>query len=186
MYTTFELGLMNAYLFLIVYIIITVIPSVYKKKNKHEDSSQKIKRDNFFRFLYNLSSIMFILAVIVSFLAPIVFDTVFFNFGFVLWTIGIIIAISVCISWIKTSADSLVMMGMYKYSRNPMYLSFFFAYVGIVLMSNSLIFLIITIFYMIVIVLYVGYEEEFCIEKYGEKYKEYMKKTSRWIGFKRY
>ncbi len=186
-YNNFELGLINAYILLIVYLIITILPFVYKKKNRPEDSSKKkIKRDGFFRFIYDLSSIFFILAIILSFFLPIVFDSIFFYLGIVLWAIGIIIVSSACISWIKTPADELVTTGMYKHSRNPMYLSFFFAYIGIGLISNSWIFLIITFVYMIIIVLFVKYEEKFCLEKYGEKYKNYTKKTPRWIGFKKY
>jgi protein-S-isoprenylcysteine O-methyltransferase Ste14 len=67
-----------------------------------------------------------------------------------------------------------------------MYLSVFFAYIGIGLISNSWIFLIITFVDIIIIILFVKYEEKFCLEKYGEEYKNYMKKTPRWIGFKKY
>lgn len=185
-HTNFELGLLNAYLLLIVYLIITILPFVYKKKNRPEDlATKKIKRDDSFRFIYQLSSIMFILAIIVSFFLPIVFDSIFFYIGIVLWTAGIIIVSSVCISWVKTPTDKPVTTGMYKYSRNPMYISFFFAYIGIGLVSNSWIFLIITFVYMMITVLFVKYEENFCLERYGDKYKSYMKKTPRWIGFKK-
>jgi hypothetical protein len=80
-HTIFELGLINAYLLLIVYHIITIFPFVYTKKNELEDSpKKKFKRDGFFRFIYKLSSIMSTLAIIVSFFLPIVFS---FNFFFI-------------------------------------------------------------------------------------------------------
>lgn len=185
-HTNFELGLLNAYLFVVVYLILTILPFLFKKDKKSEEKSHKKTKNGFFyRFIYNMSSIMFILAIAVSFFLPLVFDSVFFVIGIGLWAIGIIIVSSVCITWIKTPSDKLLTEGMYKYSRNPMYLSFFFAYTGIGLISKSWIFLTITFVYMIVVVLFVKEEEKICLEKYGEEYKEYMNKTPRWIVFKK-
>ena len=182
----FELGLFNIYIFLIVYLIITNLSFINRKRNRaKEPSERKIKRDNFSRVTYILSSIMFALVIIISFFLPIDFNSILFYLGLFLWAIGIIIVSSTSMSWIKTPENKLVTIGMYKYSRNPMYISFFFTYIGIGLISNSWIFLIITFVYIMIIMLEVKNEEKLCLKKYGDKYKNYMKKTPRWIGLKK-
>jgi len=182
--TNFELGIFNAYFLALIYFIISILSSVFKKKNKSKGvNHSKLKDDDFFKVIYWLSFIMFILTIIVSFFLPIVFDSIFFYIGIVLWFIGIIIVSSVVISWVKTPQGKPVTTGTYKYSRNPMYISFFFAYIGIGIISISWVFLMLVFVNIFITIIFVEYEEKTCIEKYGNVYKDYMKKTSRWIGF---
>jgi protein-S-isoprenylcysteine O-methyltransferase Ste14 len=49
-------------------------------------------------------------------------------------------------------------------------------------MSLSWIFLIILIILLIHLVLVVPVEEQYCLNRYGNEYQEYLKRTPRWIG----
>ena len=49
-------------------------------------------------------------------------------------------------------------------------------------MTISWIFLIILFIVMVHMFIVVPAEEKFCIEKYGDSYLEYMRKTYRWFG----
>nr|NIO37398.1 DUF1295 domain-containing protein [Candidatus Bathyarchaeota archaeon] len=72
--------------------------------------------------------------------------------------------------------------GVYTISRNPMYFSMFLIFVGIGLASASWLFLLLAIFWIAVVDRGVVAEERLCLETYGDSYREYMKKTPRWIG----
>lgn len=184
--TNFELGIFNAYLLLLIYFVLSILPFVFKRnKRLKEISPTNVKGDDFAKAICWLCFIVFILAFIVSFFLPIVFNSIFFYIGIVLWIIGIIIVSSVFISWVKTSSGKPVTTGAYKYSRNPMYISFFFTYIGVGIVSVSWVFLMLTFVYIFITIIFVEYEEKTCIEKYGDAYRIYMKDTPRWISFSR-
>lgn len=78
--------------------------------------------------------------------------------------------------------NKLVTSGIYKYSRNPMYLGFL-----IIVISSSIFYLniysILTplFFYLWINRFQIKREEVFLTEKFGEDYLSYKKKTRRWI-----
>jgi len=78
--------------------------------------------------------------------------------------------------------NKLVTSGIYKYSRNPMYLGLL-----MIVISSSIfylnIFSILTplFFYLWINRFQIKREEVFLTEKFGEDYLSYKKKTRRWI-----
>ena len=78
--------------------------------------------------------------------------------------------------------NKLVTSGIYKYSRNPMYLGLL-----IIVISSSIFYLniysILTplFFYLWINRFQIKREEVFLTEKFGEDYLSYKKKTRRWI-----
>ena len=78
--------------------------------------------------------------------------------------------------------NKLVTSGIYKYTRNPMYLGLL-----MIVISSSIFYLniysILTplFFYLWINRFQIKREEVFLIEKFGEDYLSYKKKTRRWI-----
>lgn len=80
------------------------------------------------------------------------------------------------------SADTLVSSGIYRVSRNPMYLSLVFLLIAMVLYLESL-------WSIIVVCLFVVYmnrfqiipEERAMIKLFGNEYVDYMQRVRRWI-----
>lgn len=78
--------------------------------------------------------------------------------------------------------DILVTKGIYKISRNPMYLGFLIALFGIAILLGDLVsFFLVFIFYKLVEVWYIKYEESIMEEMFKDSYKEYKQKVRRWI-----
>lgn len=72
--------------------------------------------------------------------------------------------------------------GIFKYSRNPMYLGFIIALLGVIIILGSAQTLIILFFFIIIIdQWYVKFEERMMIKKFEQEYKNYMKTTRRWL-----
>lgn len=85
-------------------------------------------------------------------------------------------------SLIGSEPEYLVLNGLYKRSRNPMYLGVVLTVFGEGLyFQHSILliyaFLLLLIFHLIVIRI----EEPHLLKKYGENYKSYLKKTPRWF-----
>ena len=106
--------------------------------------------------------------------------------------IGILILINPIFKFIKSKTtidpikfkkvNKLIISGIYKYSRNPMYLGLL-----MIVISTSIfylnIFSIITpiLFYFWINRFQIKREEIFLTEKFGEEYMSYKIKTRRWI-----
>ena len=77
---------------------------------------------------------------------------------------------------------AIVDSGPYKLSRNPMYLSFVVAYVGVSLLANSVVMLALTPVFMLWITRWVILPEESYLEKhFGEEYLQLKRSTRRWL-----
>ena len=85
-------------------------------------------------------------------------------------------------------SDKLITDGILRYVRNPMYFGILLIYVAFLFLSISLI---CVGFFIIVFLVYnwmVNFEENILLDMFGEEYKEYRRKVSKWIPnpFKKY
>jgi protein-S-isoprenylcysteine O-methyltransferase Ste14 len=176
----FELGLWNAWIFM--------IPSIFtwpfffhlaKVRAPHPSTSDLSK----FKMIFCVfSKLIFIPAVIYSFFLPLKLGATWFYVGLSVTLIGLIGSVIILINWAKTKPGKPVTKGLYRYSRHPMYVTNFVFLLGVSIITASWIFLLITIIIIIGAVVFIGLEEQQCIDHYGKTYREYMKRTSRWIG----
>ncbi|ANI88360.1 hypothetical protein A9P82_03020 [Arachidicoccus ginsenosidimutans] len=79
-------------------------------------------------------------------------------------------------------ANNLQTGGVYKFSRNPMYIGFFFMYFGAAFIWGNWWTFIVSPFLVLVIDLYVvNREEKYLRRKFGHDYKEYKKNVRKWL-----
>ena len=78
--------------------------------------------------------------------------------------------------------DKLIMQGVYKISRNPMYLGMLLGLIGLCILLGSLItFIFPIIFFIILEKLFIPIEEESMKRTFGNYYIKYKNKVRRWI-----
>ena len=79
--------------------------------------------------------------------------------------------------------DVLVTQGVYKYSRNPMYLGFVTALFGCCLLMGGAFssFILVIIFFIVTDRWYILFEEQAMLSKFGLDYEKYCSKVRRWI-----
>lgn len=78
--------------------------------------------------------------------------------------------------------DILVTDGLYRISRNPMYLGFLVALLGVaIVLGNFSSILVVIGFFVITDRWYINFEEEVMAKKFGDQYEEYKAKTRRWL-----
>ncbi len=76
----------------------------------------------------------------------------------------------------------IVTSGIYRFSRNPIYLSLTILYLGVALLVNSLwILLLLAPVLLLVNFGVVHREENYLKSKFGDEYKRYQSSTRRWI-----
>ena len=76
----------------------------------------------------------------------------------------------------------LITEGMYRYSRNPMYLGLLLLIIAATIWFGTWFGIIISVFFILLInILQIIPEEEALLQIFGEEYLEYKKKVRRWI-----
>ena len=79
-------------------------------------------------------------------------------------------------------SSSLVTNGIFRISRNAMYLGFVLILIGIALLLGSLSpYLVIVAFIILIDRMYIRVEEHMLAEKFGAKWESYKATTRRWI-----
>ena len=79
-------------------------------------------------------------------------------------------------------ASSLVVAGIFQYSRNPMYLGMLFVLIGLSFKFNLIGGIIFTLLFMLFITAFQIKPEEQTMDKlFGDEFKEYKKKVRMWL-----
>jgi protein-S-isoprenylcysteine O-methyltransferase Ste14 len=186
----FEIGLWNAWIFelcalLPLPILLLIQKRRASKSEKDADSKSELDYMNETeKRLFAFSRVVMFLPVIYSIFLPFELGTTWFYVGLPIALVGLIILLTV---WVKFATaiidDKLITTGLYRYSRHPMYLTWFLMGVGISIACASWLFLLLAIASMLFAhVRFAGFEERLCLEKYGDAYREYMNRTPRYIG----
>ena len=80
------------------------------------------------------------------------------------------------------SSSSLVLSGIYKFSRNPMYLGFLLALFGwAVFLSNALAFVFLPAFIFYMNRFQIEPEEKALAGKFGQEFVDYKSRVRRWL-----
>lgn len=101
--------------------------------------------------------------------------------GLALYVIGTVLYTVSVINYAKPKESGINTRGLYRVSRNPMYVAFFIYFLGCAVMTSSLILLAILLAYQISNHVIIKSEERWCAEKFGDEYREYMKRVRRYI-----
>lgn len=80
------------------------------------------------------------------------------------------------------TSTRLLTHGIYRYSRNPIYLAMLTVLLGLAITLGSLTpFLVLPVFFFIIQEAYVKHEEPFLENIFGEEYRKYKSQVRRWL-----
>lgn len=94
---------------------------------------------------------------------------------------GIGVLIFSTISFARPNPNGININGIYKISRNPMYVGYYIYYLGCVLLTHSWLLLISLIIFQISTHWIILSEERWCIHEFGNEYRSYMDRVRRYI-----
>jgi len=179
----FEIGIWNAWIFMSVFII-QMLAILLLGKRVWERSSlpsdfKKSRRESKAGIIGNA---IWFLATSYSVFLPFQLGTNWFYVGLIIFLVGLLILTTATVNFATAPMEKPITRGMYRFSRHPLYLSLFVIYIGTSIAATSWIFLLLGMANYLWIRTESLVEERYCLEKYGNEYIEFMKKTPRWIG----
>lgn len=130
-----------------------------------------------------LVKIFFLLDFILLTLVPIEFESIEFIVGLVLYIIGFTIFGLAIFYFARTPPNVPVTKGIYRYSRNPQILGLNIFFIGINVISMSVLLILIGVIGIFGAHFRIITEEKQCLLQYGESYQNYMEKVPRYFIF---
>ncbi len=120
--------------------------------------------------------------LIYSIFLPLKLGTLWFFAGLPICLLAIVMVLMSSISFSTAPLGEPISKGVYAISRHPGYLGGFLGFAGIGIACASWVFLLCALVWIVSWHFGVVEEERILLEKYGDAYREYMKRTPRWIG----
>jgi len=179
-----ELGLWNAWILVLSFLLLFPVWEILNHLGGQKGSSRPNKPpfNEKEKKLYGISQLIFWASVIYSVFLPLKLGTVWFYAGLLVYLLGMIFTIIAGTSLDNTPMDEPATEGLYRISRNPIYLGTFLIFIGIGIACASWLFLLLIAVFVVLYDILIAPEERWCLEKYGDAYREYLNRTPRWIG----
>jgi len=181
----FELGLFNAWIFMVPFLFVTLLIMLFMMKKGAPGGPARVScKSKTTLLVAGLSKIIYFPAVMYSVFLPLQLGNVWFYVGLPIALVGLAGSIVVLVDWASTPAGKPVTRGIYRYSRHPMYVTGVFVFLGVSILSASWVFLLLTIIFVVGVTrpYFVKIEESQCLGHYGAAYREYANRTARWLG----
>lgn len=178
----FEIGVWNAWIFMLLNVL--TFPAFMRiaegRAPEGKDRVSALSRTE--RMTLYSSKIIYIPAFVYSIFLPLKLGTVWFYVGLPITLVGFITGIIVIFNWAASPRGEPVTNGLYRYSRHPMYVTAFVFFLGVSIATASWVFLLFTILLIAASFYFAPVEEQSCLDKYGNAYREYMNSTPRYVG----
>jgi protein-S-isoprenylcysteine O-methyltransferase Ste14 len=180
----FEIGVWNAWILMIwpwvgMLAVRLVGLDVYRRAS---GLPSEMKTSHRYRVVSYVSMAVDTMAVAYSIFLPLKLGTGWFYAGLAIFLTGLVVLVVATINFARTPMDVPVTRGIYHYSRHPLYLASLLIYLSVGIAAASWVFLLVFFVQSVFIRIAAAGEERFCLEKYGEAYREYIDKTPRWLG----
>jgi len=180
----FELGLWNAWIFVLSYGLMYIVLGGYVRLTGQKGASRPTTPplNETEKKLDRISFLIFVAFIIYSFFLPLKLGTAWFYVGLLVYLFGMIFTIVAGINLVYTPLDRPATKGLYRISRNPIYLGTDLIFTGIGIACASWLVLLLIAISLVLQDILIAPEERWCLEKYGDAYREYMDRTPKWIG----
>ena len=130
-------------------------------------------------WIYQIATVGIILYPL--FLHTIADFSIIFYIGLIFYGLGCAALFITIINFSFPNDMGLNTKGIYRFSRNPMYVSYFFYFVGMALLTLSVLLFCMVLIFQISAHWIILAEERECIKKFGISYEQYMKKVRRYL-----
>ena len=166
-------------IFPLQWLAVLVVPKHIAERTSHPADFEQDRRG---KVMGRVNTIFWVGATLYSIFLPFDIGTSWFYVGLGAFVIGVMILVLATLSVTRTAVDKPFTGGIYRFSRHPMYFSMILVYAGVSIAAASWLFLLITVTTFFLLRFLMMQEEGYCCEKFGHTYREYMSRTTRWIG----
>lgn len=135
-------------------------------------------KEKYASFVYQLTTLFLVLF---PFFLQVHFTGMLNYFGIIVYLLGIVLLILSTVDFALPKEAGLRTHGIYRFSRNPMYVGYFVYFLGCVLLTESWLLLISLVAFQLSSHWVILAEERWCQDKFGQDYLQYQKQTRRYI-----
>lgn len=94
---------------------------------------------------------------------------------------GLLLLIASVINFAAPARNGFNRNGLYRFSRNPMYLAYFVYFIGCALVTQSPLLLGFVLIFQTAAHWIIRSEERWCVQRFGREYLEYMQNVRRYL-----
>ncbi len=182
-FPAFEIGWLNGWIFMVIFFLLFGILLITCPKEvitRLYDNEGWTKSQYIFTKLGKLCGLIHIILVIFT---PLIFVSIEFSIGIIIYSIGTIGFIIAVINFKKAPLGKPITSGLYKISRNPQVLTLFLVSLGTSLTIGSWTAIIVVVISIIFFHFRILGEEKRLTQQYGDSFLEYKKKVPRYLIF---
>jgi protein-S-isoprenylcysteine O-methyltransferase Ste14 len=182
---TFQTGILNGWIPLFIYFIGLILStSMYSNEARTWlFNNTKDDQKHFFMFIRLFGQLAAVAYILMMVFTPLRSGTPVFFAGATVYFIGFVLEMIALYYFRKTPAGQPVVKGPYRVSRNPQWLGLFLVLLGSAIAAGIWAYIGIVIMVGIIYHRQILDEETACIQKYGDSYREYMKRIPRYFLF---
>lgn len=115
--------------------------------------------------------------------APLQFGSGYFIPGVGVYLLGYVFYVMALVNYATTEPGRPVVSGVYRLSRNPQQIGMIIMWTGVGMTTGVMLFFALCGMQLVFAYPTFLAQEEFCLERYGEEYREYMRRTPRYLLF---
>jgi protein-S-isoprenylcysteine O-methyltransferase Ste14 len=176
-------GFFNLWLLMVLYALPILLTIVFHKHVFHPTSSRfSSSRNASERRLFIVSKIIMLIYFLYAIVVPVRLDTAYGIIGLVIYGIGFAFYSAAWIIIATSEGGRVFSDGPFRFSRHPVYVSSAVLFVGAGFVSESYIFLGLSLLVGMSHMRNALAEEEICLETFGDEYSRYMANTPKWFG----
>ncbi|WP_368294371.1 isoprenylcysteine carboxylmethyltransferase family protein [Dehalobacter sp. TBBPA1] len=137
-----------------------------------------IRREKVAFWVYQITTALILLYLL---LLKIKTDSEWFYIGLIIYSLGLILYVVSIVNYANPKKNGINLNGLYRISRNPIYVAYFIYFLGCVLLTRSWGLLLLLITFQISVHWIILSEERWCIREFGEEYIKYMNNVRRYL-----
>ena len=179
----FQIGLWNGWWFSLVYLAVGFgLLALYPKDvARRLFTWPEMSRTEW--AIARIESVLYYGMMVYAVFVPLELGTAWFPTGLVVFGLGMIGNLVAVSNFASTPLDQPAVKGLYRISRNPCHATSFVAWLGVGIATASWVIIVAVVVMNLLMHTTTLAEERFCLEKYGEAYREYMQKVPRYFLF---
>ena len=178
---SFELGLWNAWIFVVPVLIISFsdMKVTAAREPEEPEDFQLTEKENKLSYAVFMPMVV---SWVYSLFVPLQLDTIWLMSGLITYLFGISFTIVAIRDFATSPKDKVITKGSYSITRNPTYIGLLLMQTGVGIACSSWLHLLLVVVLAILLNANLTVEERYCLHRYGDEYKKYKSKTPRWIG----
>ena len=178
-----EIGLLNGWILIfLLYLVYGLLLLIFPKDvvARLYDKSGRTKRH---KIIINVGSLLAFIYFVLIIFTPLKIGSNVFIPGLIVYAFGLIGFVIALFNFKNAPLDRPVTRGLYRILRNPQQLMFLISFLGICIAIGSWLALLIHFISSLFLHTRILAEEKACLQRYGESYRDYMKRVPRYLLF---